>query len=331
MIDTLARQTTVILDPHASFRNIWKEGQRDLRLNISYRNSPADVLDRISFRDDSHPLVVKLGNPDLKGTASTKFNFEYLDRAGRNKGMYYLDASFNYYHRGVSQSVTYNPATGVYTYKPMNVSGTYVAHTNFSTDRNIGQKRYWSWHVNAGADWNHAKDHAMLAGENLSHINTVNTLTLNSAFHIQYDHKGLNLRAQADARWRHSEGEMYDFDVLNAVDFQYGLTARYTTPALSSTKVGGLTLAADATMYSRRGYGSRYLNTDDFVLNASLSQPFLNGKIIFRIEGFDLLHQLSCTHYEVNAMGRTETWYRTLPRYVMFHVAYHFNHNPKKK
>ena len=123
---------------------------------------------------------------------------------------------------------------------------------------------------------------------------------------------------------------MQDFDVLNAIDYEYGLTARYTTPALCGTKVGGLTLSADATMYSRRGYGSRYLNTDDFVLNASLSQPFWKGKLILRVEAFDLLHQLSATHYEVNALGRTETWYRTLPRYVMFHVVYHWNRNPKR-
>ena len=83
-------------------------------------------------------------------------------------------------------------------------------------------------------------------------------------------------------------------------------------------------------MYSRRGYGSRDLNTDDFVLNASLSQPFWKGKLILRVEAFDLLHQLSATHYEVNALGRTETWYRTLPRYVMFHVVYHWNRNPKR-
>lgn len=83
-------------------------------------------------------------------------------------------------------------------------------------------------------------------------------------------------------------------------------------------------------MYSRRGYGSYTFNTDDFVLNASLSQPFFKGKLIARIEGFDLLHQLSATQYSVNAQGRTETWYRSLPHYVMFHLVYHWNKNPKK-
>ena len=28
--------------------------------------------------------------------------------------------------------------------------------------------------------------------------------------------------------------------------------------------------------------------------------------------------------------GRTETWYRSLPHYVMAHLVYHWNKNPKK-
>ena len=86
---------------------------------------------------------------------------------------------------------------------------------------------------------------------------------------------------------------MQDFETLNATDFQYGLSARYILPRLNTT------LSADGNMYSRRGYGSSELNTDDFVLNASISQPFFKSKLIARIEAFDLLHQLSNTQYTV--------------------------------
>ena len=36
------------------------------------------------------------------------------------------------------------------------------------------------------------------------------------------------------------------------------------------------------------------------------------------------------TQYAVNAQGRTETWHRSLPHYVMLHLVYHWNKNPKK-
>jgi len=52
---------------------------------------------------------------------------------------------------------------------------------------------------------------------------------------------------------------------------------------------------------------------------------------ILRLDGFDILHQLSPTDYVINAQGRTETYYRSLPHYLMLHAVWHFNKNPKKK
>lgn len=330
-IDTIARQTVFLPTANFQFRNVWKKSLRDLRFNLSFSQTRTLLLDRINIRDDSQPLVVKLGNPDLKPSAKSSFSISYYDRTLPKQGQCNASASFNYHHRDVAQSLTYNPSTGVYTYKPMNVSGAYDAHASLGMNQTIGEKRYWSWHANVGADYHHAVDHAMLAGMTASEENIVNTLSLNSGGNIRFNRKTLNIRAVAHMSWRHSNGRMYDFETLNAFDYNYGLEANYTTPALWGKKMGGLTFAADGSMYSRRGYGSSELNTDDFIVNASLSQPFMKGKFIVRLEAFDLLHNLSNTDYKVNALGRVETWYRSLPHYVMLHVVYRFNKQPKKK
>ena len=328
-LDTLARQTVIFPNPSFRYRNVWKDSRRDLRAHISYKQTEAEILNRISYRDDSRPLVVKLGNPDLKPSAQTNLGIDYYDGKEPGGGMYHASASFSYHHRDIAQMLAYDPETGISTFKPMNVSGAYDAHANFSTDHSIGKMRYWTWHVNAGIDWNHAKDHVMLAGMLQSQVNTVNTLALNSGGNIRFHRKTLNIRAVGYVNWRHSDGRMYDFTTLRALDYHYGLEATYTTPALWGTKIGGLTLAADATMYGRR-YGSAELNTNDFIVNASLSQPFLKGKLIARLEAFDLLHQLSDTHYEINAMGRTVTCYRSLPHYVMLHLVFHWSRQGKQ-
>ena len=324
VLDTLARQTVFVPNLSFSYRSVWKGGRRDFRIHTEFNQERTLLMDRINIYDDSQPLVVKLGNPDLKPSAVTKVGAEYYDQAGKNKGMYHLSASFNYHHRDVAQSLAYNPATGVYTYKPMNISGACGAFAMFSTDQNIGKQRYWTWHVNVGTLWDHAKDHAMLEGQTQSTVNTVNTFALNSGANIRFNRKTLNVRAVGFINWRHSEGQMRDFSTLNALEFNYGLEAYYTLPRLNTT------LSADGSMYSRRGYGSSSLNADDFIVNASVSQPLLKGKLIARIEAFDLLHQLSNTDYAINAQGRTVTWYRSLPHYVMAHLVYHFNKNPKK-
>ena len=325
VLDTLARQTVFVPNFSFDYRNVWKGGLRDVMFHTEFHQERTLLMDRINIYDNSQPLIVKLGNPDLKPSAVTKVSAEFYDHAGQNKAMYYLSASFNYHHRDVAQSLTYNPATGVYTYKPMNVSGAWGALVMFSTDQNIGEKRYWTWHVSAGALWDHSKDHAMLEGYTESRVNTVNTLGLNSGANIRFNRKSLNIRAVGYINWRRSEGNMLNLSTLSALEYHYGLEGYYT---LSPTKTS---FAADGTMYSRRGYGSSELNTDDFVLNASVSQPLFKGKLIARIEAFDLLHQLSSTQYDINAQGRIVTRYRSLPHYVMAHLVYHFNKNPKKK
>ncbi len=325
-VDTLVHRNTVYLNPSVSNRFFFSNDRRnEMRISAGFTTHAIDLLQTIAFRDDSQPLVINLGNADLKARQSASFTFDYANHNGPNRQEVSYNTRLDYSVRDISQSLAYNPTTSVYTYQPVNVHGGYTWSNAFNYSRNLDKKNRWSVQSNANASLHHSVDHTMFSGETESHINVVNTLNVSEKAYVQYNKDALNIRATGSINWRHSEGKMLDFETLNAFDYQYGLNGRYTIPTLKTT------VSVDATMYSRRGYGSSELNTDDFVLNASLSQPLFKGKLIARIEAFDLLHQLSNTQYAVNAQGRTITWYRSLPHYAMLHVVYHWNKNPKKK
>ncbi len=318
-LDTLVTRNTFRFCPELRIYLFAKKDRHRpalIRLYQIVNNTP--LVSLLSYRDDANPLVVRLGNPNLKSyTLQSTFEAEYKDiRSARHN--FYVSGFYGYLHNKVLEAVSFNPATGVYTYRPENVHGTYDIRLKGGLFYTLDKNKYWTAEANLDVLFTHWLDHAMLAGDTESQLNAVNSLTQHHNAYIQYN------KGTGDIRWRHSEGKMYDFETLNAFDYRYGLSARYTLPRLNTT------LSADGNMYSRRGYGSSELNTDDFVLNASISQPFLKGKLIARIEAFDLLHQLSNTQYSVNAQGRTETWYRSLPHYVMAHLVYHWNRNPKK-
>ncbi len=326
LLDTLVTRNTFRFEPRIDIHLFAKKDRhRPALIRFSHTEYNAPLVSLLSIRDDANPLVVRLGNPDLKAyTSQSKFEAEYKNiRSARHN--FYVSGFYAYLHNKVSEAVSFNPTTGVYTYRPENIQGTYDIRLKGGLFYTLDKNKYWTAEANFDALFTHWLDHIMLAGETESNVNAVNSLTQHHKAYIQYNKGTLNIRATGDIRWRHSEGKMYDFETLNATDFQYGLSARYTLPRLNTT------LSADGNMYSRRGYSSSELNTDDFVLNASVSQPFFKGKLIARIEAFDLLHQLSSTQYSVNAQGRTETWYRSLPHYVMLHLVYHWNKNPKKK
>ena len=324
-LDTLVTRNTFRFEPELRINLFAKKTRNPALIRLYHLESNAPLVSLLSIRDDANPLVVRLGNPDLKAyTSQSTLEAEYKDiRSARHN--FHVSGFYGYLHNKVSEAVSFNPATSVYTYRPESVHGSYDIRLKGGIFYTLDKNKYWTVEANLDALFTHWLDHMMLAGETESHVNAVNSLTQHHKAYIQYNKGTLNIRATGDIRWRHSEGKMYDFETLNATDFQYGLSARYTLPRLNTT------LSADGNMYSRRGYGSSELNTDDFVLNASVSQPFFKGKLIARIEAFDIFHQLSSTQYAVNAQGRTETWYRSLPHYVMAHLVYHWNKNPKKK
>jgi len=67
----------------------------------------------------------------------------------------------------------------------------------------------------------------------------------------------------------------------------------------------------------------------------------VNGNWDAHLGGFDPLGNLSRSTFgrlqgknirrTINAQGRTETWYRSLPHYVMLHLVYHWNQQSSKR
>ena len=112
-----------------------------------------------------------------------------------------------------------------------------------------------------------------------------------------------------------------DFSALNAM---YGISGVFTLPK-------GFSISTDLNAYTRSGYTAAYLNTTDVVWNARVSYAPKGGKWLLMLDGFDLLHQLTNVTYNVNAVGRTESFTNVLPRYVLLHVQYKFIIQPKKK
>ena len=77
-------------------------------------------------------------------------------------------------------------------------------------------------------------------------------------------------------------------------------------------------------LYDRRGYSTDAMNRTEWLVNATVTQPIPKTNFQLRLEAHDLFNQTSSTQYEVNAQGRTETWHRIAPNYVMLHLLWQF-------
>jgi hypothetical protein len=224
----------------------------------------------------------------------------------------------------IASGYSYNKETGAYTYQRENVNGNWNGGANVNFSRALDKAKLWRISTRSGARYTHSVDLERTQDGSASQRSKVDNLVLSQAAGLTYQKDKLTVGVNGSIDWRNSWSERTNFQTIRASDFNYGLTCQYELP-------WQLQLATDMKMFSRRGYSDSATNTDDLVWNASLTRSFLKGKLTARLEGFDILSQLSNTQYNVNAQGRYEQWRNALSSYAMLRLMYKFSVMPKKR
>lgn len=322
IIDTLARHNLFAVNPSLSLKHkIWS-----FRVGLS--SSTPGLMNLMPYRDARNPLYIMEGNPQLKDNRRINASMTWkTTQSSRQTGatLAAVSSAFTYHISSVAQGFTYDPETSAYTYRPENVEGNWSWNTSYTTTLSLHKNQKWWVDSETSLGVWHSVDYAAVSGLADAQLNEVETVNLREDLKLSYKGKNTKISLLGDMLWRRTWGHRTTQETISAFDFRYGLNATQTVPAWHTT------LNVDATMRSRRGYGSEAMNKDELVVNASVTKPILRGKVKLTLEGHDIFHQLSNTTYEVNAQGRTETWYRVIPSYVMLRASYHFNKSPKSK
>lgn len=320
-LDTLAVRNMYSLNPSLRLK------YKDLSLRMNFQTSSPGLMNMMPYRDARNPLNIVTGNPHLKNNQKFHATMEWRHKVQERsivKRNIRVASDVTYYMRSVAQGVTYNPQTTAYTYRPENVKGNWMWNSSCQMSFALGGRQQW-WIDNEvrTAVW-HSVDFVSVEGINEAQLNKVETVKPGETLKLRYTGKSTKATLLGEVQWRHSWGHRTSQETIDVFDFRYGLTAQHTVESWHTT------FNVDAFMYSRRGYSSSAMNRDECVVNAGVSHTLLHGKLTLKLEGRDIFSQQSAKTYEVNAQGRTESWHRILPNYVMLHAVYHFNRQPKK-
>lgn len=324
MLDTTLTQNNWIVKPEMTFIRQLNNFNRRYQLNYDMQLTTADMVSKINVRDDSNPLSIRLGNPDLKNSITHTVRMYFSDQNPKTQRDISLNMGISILSRQMANGFTYNVETGVYTYRPQNVDGNSRISVGFNYNRPVDKTKLWNLDNRLNWSYNHNVDMTAVSGSNASELSRVNNNSVDESVSLKYQKGDLQWGLNGNVQWNNATSDRANFQTINAVDFNYGLTSTYKL-------LKKVDLASDIKMFSRRGYSDSRLNTDNLIWNASVGTSFDKGKLIMRLEGFDLLQQLSSVQYYVNGQGRTETWRNTIPSYVMLHAIYRLNVNPKKK
>ena len=323
-IDTVLTKQVAAFNPFVRTSFIWHDWKRRIDIEYDVDTKLYGLSQTLDIRSDDDPLRVTLGNGRLKNSVAHQLDVSYTNNSNRKQRFFNAGVNYNAVRNQIGYSSEYNRATGVYTYRPVNINGNYSVGGNVNYSMALDRKRRWNLSTNTSAQLHNNVDLITVTGSDANPRSKVKTLFLNETVKIDHRFGRQKVGAKAGCSWRNATSAREDFSTINAANFNYGLTGQFELPC-------GFQLFTDLTMYSRRGYESREMNTDELVWNARLSKQVWKKRLTLALEGFDILHNLSAVTHTLNGQGRTETYRNVIPSYGMLHVIYRLNIQPKKK
>ena len=318
-VDTLMTRNTTFLSPGIMFlHSNWKRN-RNIYANLSMSTSAPSMTSLLNIRDDSNPLLITLGNPNLKNTRNYGLNGSYNDKFG--KTLFNVSANASITENAVASGFVYDRATGIRTVTPENINGNWSANASSGVDFPLDKKDHWRIKESVSYNHNHSVD---LSGTTVATRSVVvsNFLTEDLGLTWKPSSK-MEYNLNGKLNYQHSGSERENFQNISAYTYQYGAKAQIELP-------WDFQLSTDLTMYSRRGYSEPSMNTNELVWNARLAKRLMKGNMTIIFDGFDLLGNLSNVRRSINAQGRTETFYNVIPSYGLLHITYRLNKEPQK-
>lgn len=325
-IDAGLQRRVFRVQPDFTYLVYWFGGTRYFRtfmVNADMALATPDLVNRLSVRDASDPLHVRVGNPYLQNSWRYNFRTEFLHRSPEKKWFTQVNVNAWLGVNDVAQGFSYNSETGVYTYRPQNVDGNRGVNGSLAFQKE-GMAEYWNVGAQLNYDFHRSVDLSSVEGMTESVFSKVHNHETKAYLATGYQRGSLTLNVGCDATYRHADGSRADFNTVDAFDFRYGLLGEYTMP-------WKIHLSTRLNMYSRRGYDEAAMNTDYLIWNASLSRSFLKDRLMVKVEGVDLLRQMRSVYMDVNVQGKTETYYNIVKGYYMLTLGWKLTRNPKKR
>ena len=282
------------------------------------------LLATADYRNDSDPLNIRLGNKNLRNLHHYDVDANVTIN-GEKEQTISLSANYHRTDNQVAYALIFDNATGISTIYPTSVNGNWNTKFEVEFKRALDKANKILFSNNFSTNYNHSVDMASIAGSTESQRSIVNNwefgdeLKVNCRLNDNYE-----FTFHTGGKYYLINSERVGFEKIKASDYNIGLNAQIVLP-------WELQLTTDMTMFARRGYQQSEMNTTDWIWNIQLARTFLKGHLTAKLQGFDLLQQLSNTRYVINSQGRTEMWNNSIPRYVMLSLAWKFNINPKRK
>ncbi len=315
VLDTVARRT--ILEPDAHFKMRWRTTKASsLNADFAYNRRAPGFISTMAYTDDTNPLYITQGNPNLRPTTNLGVSLKYDCTLLRSEQNLSAGASFNRTIDPVLSLLRYNSLTGAYRSSQMNGRGGYQMDVNANYDRTLGGYLRLTLGLSVGNGISYGNQ-TLVDGDETVRLLRQQSVRADVHPRLSYDSERwnaeLSLRAQYSGSYYNTDDylstRLWDYDPT----FSTTCKLRHWTFKLSSHLRGG------------NGYLSDDLNRAKFIMDAEVTWKCLKGKGQLSLLANDIFNQDMRLSSRITPTQRSESGRSFIHHYLGLVFTYHLD------
>ena len=321
-IDTIASRRYTWFSPNIQYAKQDRPKRLRYSFNYAFTSRQPDLIQKLPYHDDSNPLNIRTGNPDLKSEKRHTMKATYQRQfQTRLNPMFNVELSGTATTDQITSSYTYDFQSGAYIRRPANVNGNWQAELTLGTEHYADSARHWRLAYNVVTT---GQDIAYMVGNGaaavpekvLMHRQHVNA-TIKTTFQ---PNSKLTLDVGGGVNLEHSTGSLSTYAGERVWNIRYGTQLQWRLP-------WGTMFGTDIMLYHHRGYAEPAWNNNELICNLSLSHSLLKGKpLTLKLTGYDLCGQATQKSYLLNPNGFSIIKQKGMPTYLMLSAFYRFKY-----
>ena len=322
-VDTLVGRS--IFEPYANINLNWKINNKSgLRFNSTWRQSNPDIMETLSYYDDTDLHNVTIGNPQLEKYSNLGVTLHYyytIPKGQQNINIsFYGSKSYNpimtlrrYYSK-------YNGLSDVYVNTDINGRGGHSATLSLGYTRSLFKAIRMNVEYSFGTDVTYSRE-MIVDDVEISDMlrHTSNKYRFKPS--LIYDSNHWNINLWGDMNWRDATYNHEGYTDAHEKEYFTGLNLKY--------KMEHWEFSFTPKLESRRGYLSDMMNKDKVLADAEVTWKFMKKKARLSLVANDIFNQLETMRSSMTSEMRHEWGRSYLHHFVGVKFNYHFDAKDK--
>ena len=285
--------------------------QSNLRVYYDGQTSQPSMTQMQPVVDNSDPLNIIVGNPDLKPKYTNRLRADFGRFIPEKQQAMMASVNGRYVVNDIVSKTVFDGMTGGRKTTYENVDGNYSFDGRMMMNMPLKNKKF-SVNSNAMASFGNAN--SFINGEK----NSSKTLAASERAGLDFRSTYIDVGVNGNFRYSSTRNSLQGQQDMNV--FNYG-AGGYTTLYLPYS----FKIESDVNWSANSGYSEGF-EQKEVLWNASVSKSFLrNNQGTLRFKIYDILQQRSNISRTVTASSIRDSEYNTLSSYFMFHFIYRFS------